>query len=72
MTQIEVKQFWMVYVEGLGAPNVKHDTLLSAQREAERFLRENEQRVFVLEARMFCERELSPISWFQTIPPKGG
>lgn len=40
----------MLYREGGGAPTVKHETLESAKREAERLVREHGGRVYVLEA----------------------
>ena len=44
-------KFWMLYVEGGGAPAFKHDTEVQARREAVRLAQVNSgKKVYLLEA----------------------
>lgn len=52
-----MNKFWMIYVEGKGAPTYKHPTENEARKEAERLakLPDNQGRgVFVLESVANC------------------
>ena len=58
------KVFWMVYVEGLRAPEYQHFTHASAVVEAERLCRQENRRVFLLKADHFVSVSEAPIKWF--------
>lgn len=53
--------FWMLYVEGGGAPTFRHDTPDGAKREAERLAVQTGKRVYVLEAVASCVK--NDVTW---------
>jgi hypothetical protein len=50
-----MKEFYMVYVEGQGAPTYKHDTLESAITESRRLAKHLDRKAFVLRAILAVE-----------------
>lgn len=57
-----MKEFWMVYGEGEGAPHRKHPTDVIARREAERLARLNEGRRFYV-LRAVADVISSDVAW---------
>ncbi len=59
-----MERFWECYVEGTdGGRHYKHETLESAQREAERLARLTGETVYVFECVGKCRVVESPVRW---------
>lgn len=55
---------WICYVEGTdGGRRYKHDTIQSAQTEAERLARLTGKKVYIYEWKGSCDVTLPPVTW---------
>ncbi len=61
-----MEKFWMVYLDGGGAPTATHNDIDQAKREAERLARKYGKRAFVLESKLAVELETPPVKWTDT------
>jgi len=58
-----MKKFWMVIGEYSATTSKRHETLESANTEAERLSACEHKRFYILEATSFCEPEKPAIVW---------
>ena len=57
--EFETEEFYMIYVEGKGAPTIKHEDLDEARKEAERLAEKEGKPTYLLTATHAC---LPPVS----------
>ena len=64
-----MEKFWMILGENGKGPVVRHDSLYSASKEAERLAANNPgQKFIVLESLKYCEIK-NPIIWNEVTDP---
>jgi hypothetical protein len=47
---MEIKNFWMVWIDGKSGPSIQHDNVMDAIREAGRLAQKQNLKAYVLEA----------------------
>lgn len=55
--------FFMIFVEGGGAPTIRHESAEAVASEAERLAKLTDKNVFVLMAVSKCKADENPINW---------